>query len=310
MDNATLHQIALQWLHQHTQHTELNDGSHPTAVAGVKIFYRRKPARFQPTLYEPGLVLLFSGAKRMLIGDQTFDYHSEQALLLNTLYPVSCHVYASAEEPLLGVHIRLDCSFVRQWLHEVKSLESRTVDHTVKPDEEVNHERGEIIGINTYAVNDAMREATWMLLRTLDDPVQAQMFGNERIRALLYAFMRNGARGMFEHWVQEDGAFAQFQKAVEYIQAHCTRVIALDELERHAGMSASSLNRAFKRYVADSPLQYIKKVRLGMARDLLAHEGYAVQTAALQVGYESSSQFSREFKRYFGYNPNQLKHSA
>lgn len=301
MNHETLYQTALKLVQKN--HT-LDSGNYPSALPSVGFFYANGTSDIQRGMCEAGIAFIFSGAKYGVMGAQHYRYDSDNAILVNARYPVAYHIEATPDAPLLGIYITLSRSELAQFFDDWAQIQP------ANPSAHGTVEASEPIAV--CPLNADIREAVWMLLRTLDDPMKASLFGAAHIRAILYAVYTSGstdAQNAMHRWVQQDGAFAQFQKATQYIQHHYARAMTLGELAAHVGMSASSLNRCFHRYVADSPLQYLKKIRLNAAKEQLMRGGQAVQNVALDVGYESGSQFSREFKRYFGYNPQVAKRS-
>ena len=301
MNHEILYQTALKLVQKN--HT-LDNGNYPSTLPSVGFFYANNASEIQHGMCEAGIAFIFSGAKYGVMGAQHYRYDNDNAILVNARYPVAYHIEATPAAPLLGMYITISRNEVAQFFDDLAQIQP--VSGWAQSKEE------ESAPIAVCPLNDDIREAVWMLLRTLDDPMKASLFGAAHIRAILYAVYTSGstdAQNAMHRWVQQDGAFAQFQKATQYIQHHYARAMTLSELTSHVGMSASSLNRCFHRYVADSPLQYLKKIRLNAAKEQLMHGGQAVQNVALDVGYESGSQFSREFKRYFGYNPQAVKKS-
>lgn len=273
------------------------EGKFSTSLPSVRLFYQTQVQQKEAGVYAPSLVFIFSGAKHGELGRWRFTYDADNYLLLTSTYPLQCKVDASAAVPLLGIQIDLDRTMVSQLLHDI--------GETDKASQASN--RGRLSGIECCPVTPLIRRHVGELLLTLQSPVEARLFGHERVRAAVYALMQSEGRLHLQHWSQMDGQFAHFQKAVAYIQANYQNAIDIETLSEQSGLGAATLNRVFKRYASDSPIQYLKKVRLNVARTQIIQSGASVQTAAYSVGYESPSQFSREFKRYFGYPPKQSR---
>ncbi len=308
MDNDNLYQAA--W-HLFTQSNVMNatagepadkaffECKFSTALPGVRMFYQTQVRQKEAGVYTPALVYIFSGAKHGELGRWQFTYDADNYLLLTSTYPLQCKVDASTEVPLLGIQIDLDRTMVRQLLHDIGETK---VGNANPADKGARRS-----GIECCPVSPSVRRHIGELLLTLHSPVEARLFGNERVRAVVYALLQSEGLAPLQHWGQMDGQFAHFQKAVAYVQANYQRAIDINMMAEHSGLSAATLNRVFRRYASDSPVQYLKKVRLNLARNQIIQSGASVQTAAYNVGYESASQFSREFKRYFGYPPKQSR---
>lgn len=299
MEKHQLYQAAWQ-LHQQseTANFKINacEGAHFCACPSVQVFCRTQAQQKIPTLYQPSLVFIFSGVKKGTLGAHQFQYDADHFLALTSTYPFQSQVEASVEQPLLGIQIDLERASIAQLLQDISQINGG-----VEP-----LQNSDTLGIESHPMTEELREQLFVLMRTLQDPVAAQLFGEERIRAVLYTVLQGSCYHLLRRWSDMDGLFAQFQKAVAYIQQNHQRLNDIQTLSQVSGMSASSLNRAFKKYAADTPLQYIKKIRLNTSRSLILN-GLTAQSAAFEVGYESMSQFGREFKRYFGYTPKQVK---
>ena len=279
----------------------MDEGIRTTTAPNVRVFYYTHNLHNESALYEPSVVLLFSGRKQGRLGPHVFNYDAAHGLLLTASYPIEYDSEASAAQPLVGVQIILKHADVAQLLREVVAF----APHAPRSEPK----KANALGIESIVVDDALRVQVWHLLQTLLDPVATALFGQARLNAVTYALLTGAGARLLYDWGTQEGALAQFHRAVDYIEQHYNQDLRLDALAKHVGMSVSSLHRAFKRHTADSPLQYAKKIRLNWAHTLLA-QGNNVQTAALQVGYESASQFSREYTRYFKRNPKVSKRTV
>ncbi|MCF5602668.1 helix-turn-helix domain-containing protein, partial [Pseudomonas syringae] len=152
-------------------------------------------------------------------------------------------------------------------------------------------------------IDNAMRESVERLLRCLHDPLECQAMGQSRVRDVLYSALRGPQSGVLRALVEQQGQFARIASAVTYLHEHYDHALNVDTLARCANMSTSTFHEHFKRSTLLSPVQYLKRLRLLKAQQLLVAEGLNVAQVALKVGYQSASQFSREYKRYFERRP-------
>ena len=129
------------------------------------------------------------------------------------------------------------------------------------------------------------------------------MLGRQTVREIVYRVLRGEQGGSLRALASRDDHFARVARVLKHIHAEYAKPLSAEEMARRAGMSVSAFHHNFKLVTASSPLQYLKRIRLDQARRLMAHDGYNASTAARAVGYESPSQFSREFKRLFGVTP-------
>ena len=284
------------------------DGIYPTACAQVDVCYRTIEQYQQPTLYTPGLIFLFSGQKTIQLGTNHYVYHRGKGLLLPGCYPVRCHEQASQDEPLIGIIIQLERGQVAQLLQQIEQISSEKAQYLAKLASSISASASHHQGIMTFTITPDIQSALHYLLECLQDKITAQLFAPTQIQVLTYALLQQAVVfNFFQGWIKQDGRYAQFLKAMDYIQTHLTTTLTVTSIAAEVGLSVPSLNRTFKHYTADTPMQYVKKLRLNQAYRQLTQTACSIQTAAYAVGYESVSQFSREFKRYYGHSPKQQR---
>ncbi|TXH70457.1 MAG: AraC family transcriptional regulator [Thiothrix sp.] len=301
MDNQALLELTQSLVTRQSQALSLADGFYATACPQVRLFYRACKPTHYPMLYTPGLVLLFSGQKTAQLGTTKYVYHRDQGLLLSGSYPVLCHEVASATAPLIGMHIQLERGQVAQLLSQIEQLKPKI--NLLK----ASSPAPQTPSMLTFPITADIRLALYQVLQVLGDEIAAQLFAETLIQALIYVLIQQAAVHRFlQAWVAQDGRYAQFLKATDYIQSQLATALTVPRIASQAGLSVASLNRAFKHYTAHTPMQYVKKLRLSKAHSQLTQTACTIQTAAYEVGYESVSQFSREYSRLFGAPP--LRH--
>jgi transcriptional regulator GlxA family with amidase domain len=148
-----------------------------------------------------------------------------------------------------------------------------------------------------------MREAVERLLHCLHDPQERAVMAQARLREVLFCALRGPQGGVLRALVEQQGQFAGIAEALTWLHNHYTEPLQVDTLARLANMSLSTFHAHFKRSTHSSPLQYLKRLRLLKAKALLVTEPLNVSQVAYRVGYQSTSQFSREYKRYFDHSP-------
>ena len=207
--------------------------------------------------------------------------------------PFECEAHASPEEPLLGIRIDIDLpklhELVARFCGRIDCCEECVLDPSA--------------GLEPVRIDEEMREATERLLRCLRDPMDSKVLGAAMASEVIYRVLRGDKGGVLYGLTQHQTPYAAVARALDRIHADYRAPLTIDELAHASAMSVSSFHRAFKRVTGDSPLQYLKKIRLDKAKGLLVHDGMRVNNVAYEVGYESPSQFSREFKRYFKVPP-------
>ena len=271
-----------------------------TPLAGVRLFRYRQYQKSTPTLYSQGIAVIFSGRKVGRVNEHELAYCPDRCLIVATPYPMECETFATDESPLVGLYIRLDLAVIKSIVSSVE--QHRGSDHF--------HREQPSCGLETAAMTPAINRCMHKLLGVLHDPLDSEILGPALLREFYYLLLLGGDGGLLAQCCHKDTTFGRLNRVVEYVQSHYDQKIVIDELAAMAGMSTSAFHRAFKNTITDPPLQYIKKVRLNQAKNLLLAEKLPANVAATRVGYESAPQFSREFKRYFGLPPSRVAELA
>jgi AraC-like DNA-binding protein len=141
------------------------------------------------------------------------------------------------------------------------------------------------------------------LLECLRSPLDSRILGRQTVREIVYRVLQGEQGGALRALASRDERFSRIARVLKHVHAEYAQSLCVEEMARKAAMSVAAFHHYFKLVTASSPLQYLKRIRLDQARLLMAHDGYNASTAARAVGYESASQFSREFKRLFGVTP-------
>ena len=241
-------------------------------------------------VYEPLLYFALQGAKRVSVGERTFVHGPGAFLIASVDVPVVCAVAeASVAQPYAGVAIALDAAAVATVLVEMPPSPDVSAD--------------EIPSMAVQPTTPAMEDALLRLLRLMDAPADIPLLGPMIERELLYRVLQSPQGAILRQMARADSRLAQIQRAVKTIRAHLAEPLPVETLAGLASMSVSSFHRHFKAVTGLSPLAYRKQMRLEEARRRLLLEPRAVASVAFAVGYESASQFSREYTRQFGMPP-------
>jgi AraC-like DNA-binding protein len=261
-------------------------------LAGLRLVSSTAPTRPVNSVYQPAVAVIAQGAKRAMLGDRAIDYGAGQYLIVGVDLPVmSGIVRASRKEPYLGVAITLQPQAIASLL-----LETGAGDPRDEP-------RADSLGL---AVSDAPAElldAVLRLLRLMDRPRDVAVLQPMLEREILWRLL-NGAQGPLVRQIGlADSALCHIRRAIAVIRARYAEPLRVEALAAAAGMSAASFYRHFRAVTAVSPLQYQKQIRLLEARARLAASPQRIAAIGFDVGYESPSQFSREYARLFGAPP-------
>jgi AraC-like DNA-binding protein len=267
----------------------VNEGMHRTPVEGVQVTRRSQPSSRTPVVYEPNIVIVGQGQKRGYLGDKVYQYDQFNYLVLSVPLPAECEWEASPEEPLLLIAINVDPTMLGEMLLEM--------------DEPLPPVGTTPLGISTTPMSEELGGAVIRLLECLKSPLDSRMLGRHIVREIVYRVLRGEQGGALRALASRDDHFTRIARVLKHIHTEYASPLSAEDMARKAGMSVSAFHHSFKLVTASSPLQYLKRIRLDQARRLMAHDGYNAGSAARAVGYESPSQFSREFKRLFGVTP-------
>ena len=268
-----------------------------TEIPSVRFFQSCETTPRTPLVYEPGIVIICQGSKTGYLGNEVYHYDSQHYLLLTAPMPFECETEASAEDPLLGLFIDIDLSQLHKLVHLMATHQSAHVLTENRLPESVA----------AIPWDDQMTDIIQRLLKSLNSELEAQVLGPGLVNELLYNILCSQHGQSLYALAKHEGHYARIAKVMGRIHKEYAHPYTVEELASQAGMSVSAFHRAFKQVTKQSPLQYLKKIKLFKAKGLIIHEGLSVSVAADRVGYESVSQFSREFKRLFSVAPSHSK---
>ena len=270
------------------------EGATETGVEGLKLIRFTAPMQRTPVVYEPSLCFVARGAKHAHLGDRTFVYDAENYLVCSLTLPVISEVPgATPESPFLGLVLPIDTQVVGQILLEMD-------DHVKWPEEPPEP------SILAGPINDAIGASLTRLVKTMDEPLDRKVLAPGLVREAIYRVLTGPVGHVLRDCVMRDTNTHRIARAVRFLEENCERSIEVEEVARHANMSSSALHHHFKQATTMSPMQFLKTLRLHRAR-LLLLSGRSAGETAYAVGYGSSSQFSREFRRLFGIPPTQVR---
>lgn len=267
------------------------DGAHTTPVPGLflgRCSHLQHPVH---TIYKPAFCQLAQGSKRVRLNDEVYVYDSSQYMVVAQNLPVCVqHVDATEEAPALGIRIEFDTKDVAS-----AALELRTAQ---RPAGEAA-QRGLFVGDMTPVLLDVVLRLVNLIDTPADIPTLAPLYTRE----ILYRLLRGPEGWRLAQVAMSDSHSLRIARAIQWLQAHFNEPLAVDDLAREVHMSVSSLHQHFKEVTAMSPLQFQKQLRLQEARRIMLSERLDAGLAGHRVGYESQSQFNREYSRFFGAPP-------
>ncbi len=263
-------------------------GFPPSFLPGVRFLRSPRYIPPSPITYETSIVIIAQGRKVGRLGEKTVVYDPGHYLVLAVPLPFICETFGTASKPLLGVSIGVTATMVAELLVQMPA----PADTGLSPQ-----------AIESASLDQTITEPAIRLLEALRTEDEARILGPQLVREITYRVLRGPLGPNLRAIAAPNSHFGQISRVLNRLHTRCEEPCAIDALAREVGMSVSAFHAHFKAITASSPLQYLKNIRLNRARMLMVTDGLSAATAAARVGYESPSQFSREFKRHFGEAP-------
>ena len=283
-DNAP--QSLIQTIERHTRGVE----DCATAIDGLLLFRREAPTPPAFCLIKPSIVLVVQGNKEVLVGDDVYPYDISRFLITSLELPArSATLSASAEKPCLGLNLALDGRLITEM-----------VAHGEVPSVNVSSS-GSCVGIGS--VTAQLLDPINRLMQLLDEPQAIDALLPGILREIHYRLLTSDQGALLRHIASVEGQGYRIAKAIDWLCRHYAEPLHIDTLAASVNMSAPTFHSHFRHLTGMSPLQYQKWLRLNEAKRLMLSEHLDAASAAYRVGYESPSQFSREYSRLFGAPP-------
>lgn len=268
------------------RHVSSDTGATP--IPRVELSLGRYEGGEAPCLYRSMVCFILQGSKQVAINTSLLSYDSSQYLISALDLPLMGQVFGGGpQRPYVGVSLTLDPALLSELAATMPPL----------------HESGETSGLSVNPMTDEIRDALLRLLSLLDAPSDIPVLAPIVERELLYRLLQGPQGRSLRQIAQPEGPLDRIRRAVGWIRDHHDQPLRIDTLCEASGMSRASLHRHFSAITGFSPLQYQKQLRLQEARRLLLGGDYNASAVAYAVGYESASQFSREYVRQFGAPP-------
>ena len=266
------------------------EGFGPTCLPEVGILRATRKHSSEPVSYDPCILIVAQGRVRGRLGNHSFGFDARKYLVLAMSLPFECQAAGTLKAPMLGMSVRVTPATVAELLLEEDAPPaSEDWAHTV----------------DATPISPDMSDAVLRLAKCLRSPVEARILGPQIIREITYWAVREGQGGPLRALVSPQSKFGQVARALNRIHLDFAQPLDVSSLAREVAMSVSTFYATFKAVTSSSPQRYLQTVRLQKAQVLIV-AGASVADAARRVGYESPTQFSREFKRLFGRTPKEL----
>jgi AraC-like DNA-binding protein len=266
------------------------EGENRTDIPRLSLYRRSEPSACNSATYEPSLVVFVQGQKRINLGRTTYLCDESTFLLTSIDLPVVSQVIgATPKVPILGLILRLEMAMVREILSQEEFHFSEVSSDA----------RGMAVGTTSVELLDACSRLIALLNTPQDIPFLSRLIQREIIYRLLRSPQGQHLRSIATLGEQSH----RTAKVVSWLRTNYARPLRVEELASMAQMGVSTLHHHFRSLTAMSPLQYQKQLRLHVARERMLTAGLDAASAAFEVGYESASQFNREYSRFFGQPP-------
>lgn len=266
------------------------EGYNLTPLPGVRFLRSDRPLTRTPVLYDPGIVIVCQGCKRGYFGDRTYVYDRLHYLAVSVPVPFVMETDASPEHPLLALYLHLDFRLAAELIIQIDRQSDAMV--TAIPE-----------SMMSSPMDAEMQTSVLHFLKAMSKPLDSVILGPALLRELYFRVLTGPQGNVMRSALAMQGQFGKIGKALRRIHANYANPLDLTQLADEAGMSVPSFHTHFKAITRTSPMQYVKSTRLHQARLLMVRQGMTAAVASQAVGYESPSQFNREFKRLFGLPP-------
>ncbi len=261
-----------------------------TEISGLSLV--RWASVTPPTSYthNPSICLIAQGKKRVLLGEESYVYDASHFLVSSVDLPIIANIMdATPDSPYLGVIMELDLQVISELIAESEDLFSN----------DGQTQKGIAVGL----LSESLLDAFVRLLRLLDERDNIKILAPIIQREILYRLLITEQGILLHQIVKAESRSYQISKAIEWLRKYFFKPFNVGELATYSGMSLSAFYTHFRLVTAMTPLQFQKKLRLNEARRLMLNENLDATATAFKVGYESPSQFSREYRRFFGESP-------
>ncbi|MGN7973197.1 AraC family transcriptional regulator N-terminal domain-containing protein [Serratia sp. 22264] len=266
------------------------DGDYPTAIPALTIYRRNAVTAPMPCIYGLGLGLTVQGGKRVTLGNEIFDYGPGQSLITSVDLPVVSYVtQASVAEPYLGLRLELDARLISQLAAD--------------PDVVAGAKASGGRAVSVVELEDGLLEAVSRLVSLLDEPALMASIYPLILQEITIRLLNGQYGPTLRNLVAQGSPSQQIARVLSWLKLNFAQDLSMEALAAKACMSPSTFRQHFRALTGMSPLQYLKSLRLQEARQVMMNEGLDAGSAAVRVGYESASQFSREYTRLFGAPP-------
>lgn len=285
----------LEHVLQHLGHSDLQ-GTHRTHIPQVGLYRDPVGNAKKPLLYQSGLILMLQGHKSIYLNGEVVHYGAGDYLLLGMPHPAECEAFPEADGPILSMVIDIPISVLSEINQQLpEDIRDTHKDHKCRK------------SLKRHQLNTPLVELCNRLLDVIVNPTDAKVLGPGLVKEIIYRIIQQPHGHLLTDLLDQSGHYARVASALKVIHSEYQTPISVEYLAEKVNLSVSSFHRVFREIAMASPAQYLKKIRLTKAKELITLQGKRASEAAIEVGYSSISQFSREYKRYFDESPSESK---
>ncbi|MCD2517070.1 AraC family transcriptional regulator [Massilia sp. G4R7] len=265
------------------------EGYNLTGLPGVRLLRSNRPLQRTPVLYAPGIVIVCQGSKQGYFGGEIYRYDAQHYLAVAVPVPFTMETMASEAEPLLAIYLHLDVKLAADLMLEIAQHDFPA--------------KAAARSMWSTPMNEALAATVLRLVQALSSPAETAILSPGLLRELYYRALTGEQGAAIRAALAQRGKSGRIVKALRCIHTAYRENLSVEQLAAEAGMSVPTFYSHFRTVTGTSPMQYLKSTRLHQARLLMVRNDKPAAVAAAEVGYESASQFGREFKRMFGRTP-------
>ncbi|MGL1889976.1 MAG: AraC family transcriptional regulator [Spirochaetaceae bacterium] len=273
-----------------------NEGYNSTNLSEIGIYRASSTQERAPLLYNQGVLICVQGEKNIYLEESLYKYDKDNYLVVTVPLPIEYEIILDDNKPLLAINVDINIQLLNKIIH----LMGQSIDYN-----KFSYNEKES-GLYTSRVNTEFQEIVYRLLKVLQSKEETNVLGKGIYQELIYYILKSRKSAPLYALTAKNSKLSKVEMALKEIHNNFSQTIQVEDLAKIVSMSTSSFHYAFKEVTSSTPIQYIKKIRLNKARNYIIQDGLRVNEAASKVGYESVSQFSREFKRYYGASPKEF----
>jgi len=289
----------VEWLEIYVELKGLQEleGGYQTSIPGVWFYRSEKGNPRKPLVYQSGVLMLAQGHKNIYLDQNHVTYGPNDYLVVGVPLPLECEAIAEQNKPMLGISVHISHRVLLKLVRKIEDAGLYTKPSCDKKS----------CGLKSIKMSVDIQETCLRLARALCDDIESNVIGESIMEELVYRVLREKEGDVLFDLAHKEGHYSRVAMVLNKVHQEYSQNLSVNELAKAANMSVSAFHQAFRHVTMESPLQYIKKIRLNRARDLIQREGKKVNEAALIVGYLSASQFHREYKRLFKETPKEIQ---